>query len=263
MDTCKNSNEPVNGNYCPNCGKTANLKRIDGRYIIHEIASAFNAERGWLYTLKKMLISPGESVRRYITEDRSRFVKPVAFVIITSLIYTLVSNFFHIDANEFQTQLSGETEALILPTQVLLINWTIDYNGYATLIVGLFMALWVKLFFRKSGYNLFEIFVLFCYISGFVSLFSSIFFIIQGVTSLNLIYLTMLISTIYYTWSTGQFFNGKKAGSYIKAFISCLLGVFTFSFLITFIAIIIDFNLLLEHSKQQLTTAIEIINVST
>ena len=248
MDTCKNSNEPVNGNYCPNCGKTANLKRIDGRYIIHEIASAFNAERGWLYTLKKMLISPGESVRRYITEDRSRFVKPVAFVIITSLIYTLVSNFFHIDANEFQTQLSGETEALILPTQVLLINWTIDYNGYATLIVGLFMALWVKLFFRKSGYNLFEIFVLFCYISGIGSLFSSVFFIIQGLANLNLIYISTLIAMIYYTWATGQFFNSKKAVSYIKAFISCLLGFLIFGIIIGFIAVFMDFDLLMEQS---------------
>ena len=259
MNTCKNCNEPLNGNYCSNCGNAANLKKIDGRFIVREIASAFNAERGWLYTLKKLLTTPGESVRRYITEDRSRFVKPIAFVIITSLIYTLVSNFFHIDAKEFQVQLSGETEVL-LPTQDLLINWTIDYNGYATLIVGFFMAFWVKLFFRKSGYNLFEIFVLFCYISGIGSLFSSVIFIIQGLTHLNLIYSSSFIAMFYYSWATGQFFDRKKAGSYIKAFLSCLLGLLLFGFLLGFIAVAIDFDLLMEQAKQQTTAMIQIID---
>ena len=256
MNTCKNCNEPVNGNYCSNCGKAANLKRIDGRFIIREIASAFNAERGWLYTLKELLIRPGESIRRYITEDRSWFVKPIAFVIITSLIYTLVSNYFHIDAKEFQAQLSVEKETLVLPTQILLINWIIDYNGYATLITGFFMALWVKLFFRKSGYNLFEIFALFCYMLGMGSLFSSVFFIIQGLTNLNLILISTLIVTIYYIWVTGQFFERKKAGSYIKAFISCVLGLLTFGIIIGFIAVFMDFEIIMEQSKQQLTTMI-------
>jgi hypothetical protein len=206
--------------------------------------------------VKELLTHPGESIRGYITEDRSRFVKPIAFVIITSLIYTLVSNYFHIDAKEFQAQLTGETEALILPTQILLTNWVIDYNGYATLIAGLFMALWIKLFFRKSGYNLFEIFVLFCYISGIGSLFSSVFFIIQGLTHLNLIYSSTLIAIIYYTGATGQFFDKNKAKCYIKAFISCLLGLLTFGIIISFIAVFMDFKIIMEQAKQQLTTMI-------
>jgi len=37
MNSCKNCNEPINGNYCSNCGQPAKLKRIDGRYIVYEI----------------------------------------------------------------------------------------------------------------------------------------------------------------------------------------------------------------------------------
>ena len=240
MNSCGNCNEQVNGNYCSICGQSVPLQRIDGNYIFREIANSFNAERGMLYTARKMLISPGESVRHYITKDRRRYVKPITFVIITSLFYTLVSHFFHVDAKEFQRQLAGEAELLELPTQDILLNWTIDYSGYMTIVIGLFVAFWVKLFFRKYSYNLFEIFVLFCYISGNSTLFSSAVFIIQGFTHWNLISTTSTIASIYTIWAIGQFFDKRKTGSYIKAFLSYILGVLTFSISITIFAVFID-----------------------
>ena len=86
------------------------------------------------------------------------------------------------------------------------------------------MAFWVKLLFKKYGYNLFEIFVLFCYISGITTLLSSVVFIIQGIMHLKLISSTTLITVIYTTWAIGQFYDKKKASSYIKAFLSYVLG---------------------------------------
>ena len=241
MNSCKNCNETVNGNYCANCGQVAKLKRIDRSSIIHEIANSLNAESGMLYTTRKMLISPGESVRQYITEDRRRYVKPITFVIITSLIYTIVCHFFHVDAKEFQQQMYGQTESLeVLPAGSLLTNWVIDNSGYVTIIMGFLMAFWVKLLFRKYGYNLFEIFVLFCYISGITTLLSSVFFIIQGIAHLKLIYTTNLITAIYTTWAIGQFFDRKKAGSYIKAFLSYVLGLLILCISLTCTIVFID-----------------------
>ncbi|MCL2245595.1 MAG: DUF3667 domain-containing protein [Lentimicrobiaceae bacterium] len=240
MNICKNCNEPVHGNYCSNCGTPTHFKRIDGRYILSEIAGFFHAKKGWIFTLKRMLLSPGESVRQYITENRNHYIKPIVFVIVTSLTYTLVCHFFQIDYQTFQTQLSGETDQEVLPTQLLLTNWIIDHNGYATIITGLFMAFWLKLFFRKSAYNLFELFVLMCYLSGIVSIFSSILFIIQGVANLHLISVTLFVTMIYYIWAIGQFFEKKKAGIYIKAFFAYLLGVLTVGILVGFVAIFVD-----------------------
>ena len=225
MNSCKNCDETVNGNYCANCGQAAELKRIDRSYIISEIANSLSVEKGMLYTIRKMLISPGESVRQYITEDRSRYVKPITFVIITSLIYTIVCHLFHVDAKEINQQMFGQTESLEeFPAGSLLTNWIIDNSGYVSIIIGFLMAFWVKLLFRKYGYNLFEIFVLFCYISGITTLLSSVFFIIQGIARLELIFATHLITAIYTIWAIGQFFDKKKAGSYIKAFLSYVLG---------------------------------------
>jgi len=223
MNSCKNCNEPVIGNYCSNCGQPAKLKKIDGQYIIHEIASVFHAERGMLYTLKRMLTSPGESIRQYITEDRSRYVKPITFIFVTSLIYALVNHFFHISAEDFYK----EQPEIETPAMNLFLNWMIDNPGYTSLISGLFMAFWVKLFFRKSGYNLFEIFVLLCYIFGISTLFSSVVLIFQGLIHLSLlIQIINIISLIYYTWAIGQFFDKQIIGRHIKAFLSYILGMF-------------------------------------
>ena len=239
MNSCKNCNEPVSGNYCSNCGQAANLKRIDGSYIIHEIASSFNAESGMLYTIRMMFLAPGKSVKQFLSGDRNRYVKPISFILITSLISAFVSHFFHIDAKEFQQQFTGETEAMELPTAELIMNWVIE-NTYSSIIVGFFMAFWIKVFFKKYGYNLFEIFVLFCYIFGMASLYSSVIFTIQGLTHSRLIYISTTLMIFYYIWATGQFFDSRKAGSYIKAFLSYILGFFIFGLIVELIAVFID-----------------------
>ena len=235
MDSCKNCNEPINGNYCSNCGQPAKLRRIDMHYIISEIADFFFAHKGMIYTIKNVLIRPGESVRRFISEDRFRFVKPITFLILTSLVYTLVLHLFSIDAKEFLLQEQKE-----VPTANLFINWIIDNSGYTNIIIGFIVAFWVKLFFRKSGYNLYEIYILLCFIFGIMMLFSSVMMILQGVLHLKLILFSNIVFFIYNSWAIGQFFDRRKVGSYVKAFISCLLAYLIFGILVGIVATFID-----------------------
>ena len=94
---CKNCNAEIKQNYCPNCGQPTKLKRIDGHYIAYEIGELLNFERGILFTIKELLIRPGENVRNFISENRSRLVKPIIFIIVTSLIYSLINHFFQIE----------------------------------------------------------------------------------------------------------------------------------------------------------------------
>ena len=53
----------MNGNYCSNCGQPAELKRIDSHYIVYEIKEALFTNNGFLFTVKRLLTNPGESVR--------------------------------------------------------------------------------------------------------------------------------------------------------------------------------------------------------
>jgi hypothetical protein len=233
MNSCKKCNEPVYGNYCSNCGQPAKLKRIDRHYIFQEIGNVLNINGKILYTIKGLLASPGKMVRQFIEEDRSRYVKPIPFIIITSLIYTLVFYFFSI-FDYAQLSQMGES------TVVLFLNWMQEYSGYANVMIGVFVAFFIRLFYRKSDYNIPEIFVLLCFVFGIGMLIFSVFGIFQALLHFSTIYISSLIVIAYFTWATGQFFNPQKAASYIKAFLSYILGMLAFSYLLILVGILID-----------------------
>jgi hypothetical protein len=76
MDFCKLCQSELSGEFCAQCGHPQTLKRIDGTYILSEIGSVFNFEKGILFTIRELLIRPGENVQNFIHRDRNRLVKP-------------------------------------------------------------------------------------------------------------------------------------------------------------------------------------------
>jgi len=97
MTNCKNCDNVITGNFCSNCGQPVKLERIDRHYIVHEINHVLHFEKGIFYTIKELLIRPGQNVREFISENRSRLVKPIIFIIVTSLIYSIIVHFFHVE----------------------------------------------------------------------------------------------------------------------------------------------------------------------
>jgi hypothetical protein len=237
MNSCKNCNEPVSGNFCSNCGQPTKLKKIDGRYLVQEMGNFFLANKGFLYTIKKLFWSPGNAVREFITEDRYRFVKPITFLFVTSLIYAVINQIFHFGVTDYADLSSiGEDS-----TASLIFRWImIDYPAYSGIITGFFVAFWIKLFFRKSGYNIFEIFILICFVSGVTTLFLSAVAIFQGLTHVKLLQATSYILIFYLIWAVGQFFDGKKVSNYVKAFLAYILGTLVLGAFIGLVGMLID-----------------------
>ena len=141
---CRSCGTEVNMKFCPNCGEPAKLKRINGHYIIHEIEHVLHFERGILYTIKELFINPGRSMRTYIYENRSRLVKPIIFIIVTSIIYTVISHYFHIE--EEYVQVKGLPKDF---ASVKILMWMRENYGYMNILTGGFIALWLKVFFKK------------------------------------------------------------------------------------------------------------------
>lgn len=158
MTTCKKCNCEFQSNYCPNCGQPSKVERINGRYIVSEIASVLNFQKGFFYTVKELIIRPGENIRVFISEDRNRLVKPIMFVLISSLIYTIVVRIFHLEDGI----IDGANDAL----ENTIFKWVQDNYGYSNIILALFIGLWLRIFFRKYAFNYFEILILLCYIMG-------------------------------------------------------------------------------------------------
>lgn len=234
MELCKNCKTEVSLNYCPKCGNPRVLKRIDGAYIVHEIRNVLNFEKGFLFTIKELIISPGKNIHDFLNENRNRLVKPVVFLIVSSLIYSLLNNFFRIE--DGYINYAGNEESATHD----IFTWVQANYGYANVIMAIFIGLWLKLFFRKSPFNFFEILILLCFVMGMGMLIYSIFGIAEILTNSNLMQVAGIVGFIYTTYAVGQFFDKQKFSSYVKSLIAYLLGMITFSLAAVVTGTVID-----------------------
>ena len=202
------------------------LKRIDSAYIIHEMKHLLHLESGFLFTVKQLFISPGKLIRNFIFEDRSKATKPVIFLIFSATIFTLTFHFFHKEWQFFslnQENIDQYSEKRIIS------DWMNNHIGYTSLLIGILISLWIKVFFRKHGYNLYEITVLLCYSIGQLLLIVSFFSLPYFLFKINLISeIGFFIGSIYVFWAIGQFFGEQKIMNYIKSMMCCFLGAVSF-----------------------------------
>jgi len=219
---CKNCETEVIQNYCPNCGTPVVLKRINGQYILKEISSVLNFDRGILYTIRELLLRPGKNIQTFVLEDRNRLVKPIIFIIITSLIYTLAQQFLHFE--DGYVNAGGFEES----ATTNIFGWIQKNYGYANIIMAIFIAGWIKVFFRKYEYNFFEILILLCFLMGIGMLIYTVFGLIESITKIQILQIGGMVALVYTSWAIGQFFDKNKKANYLKGFLSYLLGMITF-----------------------------------
>jgi hypothetical protein len=124
-------------------------------------------------------------------------------------------------------------------------KWIQDHYGYANIIMGIFIAFWTKLLFRKYNYNFFEILILLCFVMGIGMLIYSFFSLFQGLFQIDLIQIAGILGFLYSAWAIGQFFDKSKFLNYVKALFSYFIGFLTFSLTAILIGTLID--LIFKH----------------
>jgi Protein of unknown function (DUF3667) len=231
MTNCENCYNQISENYCPNCGQSAKLKRIDKHYISHEFLHLLHFEKGFFYTIKALLLKPGDSIKEFLFKNRDMHMKPVPFLILTALLFTLVLHYTHVDKiyNDQIKLLSGKTKIYDI------LHWMEGHHGYANLLNGFFIALSIKLFYRKYQYNLFEIIVLLCFVIGQSTFLLTIITLFWGLLNPTMYQMIGgIVNLGYSTWAIGQFFDNSKIWGFIKSFF-----VITFGFLLTYLTVIV------------------------
>ncbi|MBT1710680.1 DUF3667 domain-containing protein [Fulvivirgaceae bacterium PWU5] len=231
---CRNCNASMTGDFCHQCGRPVQIVRVDWHYIVHEIQHVLHFEKGILHTVRELLHNPGPSIHTFITVDRSRLVKPVLFIIVTSLIYSMIDHFFHIeqgyiDYHDARDSATGQ-----------ILNWAQNHYGYANIVMCVFIAFWLKLIYKAHDYNFFEILILLCFIMGMGMLIFSIFAIFEGLTGLPVMKISGVVGVSYCTWAIGHFFDRKRVVGYLKALASYLLGMATFSISLMLLGFLVD-----------------------
>lgn len=154
---CRKCGAELNGDFCSQCGTPRVLQRVDKNYIASEIISVINVEKGIFFTIKELLIRPGKAIHEFIHYDRNRLVKPILFIIVCSLVYTIAQHFLRFEDGYANTR--GAENSFVST----IFAWVQQNYGYANLLMSIFIAGWLKLFFKKHGYSFFEIIILLCF----------------------------------------------------------------------------------------------------
>lgn len=233
-EVCENCATDIMLNFCPNCGRRKVLARIDAHYLIQEIRSVLSFDKGFFFTIRELAIKPGKAIHNFLNQDRNRLVKPIVFLILTSLIYTVFNNLFHFE--DSYIKFSGNKES----ATVTIFEWIQGNYGFANIIMAIFIGLYTKLFFKNYNINIFEILVLLCFVMGMGMLIYSVFGIIQSYVNFNLMQIAGMVGFVYFTWAIGQFFGKGRLVNYVKALFAYILGLITFSITAVLVGLILD-----------------------
>lgn len=121
-----------------------------------------------------------------------------------------------------------------------MMEWIQSHYGYANILMGVFIALWLKLFFKKYPCNFYEIIIMLCFVIGMGMLIFTVFALIQGLLNVEVMQYAGIAGFVYMTWAIGQFFDKNKKLNYLKAFFAYILGSLTFIVVLAIIGFVVE-----------------------
>lgn len=212
---CKSCGAPGKSKYCPSCGQLMAIPRITVSSLLREALHVFtHIEKGILYSLKKLLFSPGLMQKEYLAGDRIRHQKPFSMFFITATLSALI--FYLVNTTLVKYRGSGDAaEAAFFRHYWVLFH----------ICLFPFYCLITFLCFRKSGYNYGEIAVFQLYV------FSFLFPVLAAIQMLKLIwpnletrFIELPVLLIYTLITNHKFFSRlSKAHIWIMSIISITL----------------------------------------
>jgi len=213
--TCLSCGQPFKGNYCPNCGQKASVKRLTVSVLLKEFFHFFtHLENGFLFTTWNFIIRPGISSLNYIAGKRKEYQPPVSYFLIWTGLYILIHNtiinHFHYELiREMVNQMNIKEQSNILFRQ----HFTLFI-----LPVILLSALLLYYIMAKPRYNFIEILTLSLYGSGtyfMMSFFSDLilgFIFKVNVLTINVFLFQGILSSLYNFWFSFDFFRRLRLG---------------------------------------------------
>lgn len=220
LRTCKHCGFEGAEQYCARCGNAYVTKRISWHGIFHDIFHLFtHLDKGFGYTIKRLITAPGIMQREYVEGDRSRHQKPFSMFLICATIAG-VGRYWII---ELLIKLYGTGN----------IDEANFYNEYMLLFHALFIplhALVIYAAFSKSGYNYAEITVFLMYSIAVLFLVATVIFLFKFIwPELDTAYVELPFLLVYNTITFINFFRHESAW---KVALKSLVIIFIFFLLI-------------------------------
>ena len=240
--TCSNCDAERVGEYCAHCGQHFLEDRLSFRLLASELWERVTFERGLLRTFREMMTAPGHVVRRYTQGQRRRYASPLTYLFLGAALSLLM---FELYDDRMAEWVRANTEGLrvsdhafLTPAQVEVhTRVTIEMarqTTYTGLALCALFAVFLRLFFRRSGVNLVESFVLALYSFGHV------YYLSLPITGIAIVALDDVSTAMYAIFPlylvvccvTGAQYFGRPVRSAVKTAAALVASYFVFSFVV-------------------------------
>lgn len=242
---CKNCKHEFQGNYCNNCGQSAETHRIDIHFLWHDIQhSLFHLDSGIFYSFSQLLTQPGNSIRDYIEGKRVKHFRPISLLVVLATLYGLLYHFFSIDIIAYSREQSSENGIKF----EMINEWISTHFAWFTLASVPLFTFGTYIAFRNKGYTVMEYLILnafkgsqrlFVHIAAFplVVCFSGTPYL-GKVTGL-----LFIIDLFLIFWTNIQFFNNlTRMKAFLLSLLSYIIFLFSVTIIIALVALILEFK---------------------
>lgn len=173
---CPNCSRTILENFCGNCGQKR-FKKIDRKYVWDEIQySLVHTNKGFLYSVKKILINPGKTAREFIDGNRVNHYKPILLAFLLSGISAFISykiiNLGKLIGLVFEKKymFNGANKEQFMGIMNNAMSFMQTYNSFMMLAMIPAFAIIAWLAFIKWGQNYYEHVIMSAYMLCFYTL---------------------------------------------------------------------------------------------
>jgi hypothetical protein len=175
-------------------------------------------DRGFLFTIRELMLRPGHSVREYLAGKRVQHVKPIKFLFWSTATSFFINHFLGFQSRLLQRleeaeQHTAEQQA----TNEKLANFLTTHPNILMLMIIPTIALVSWALFRKRQYNYAEYFTMNAYLMGFLSILSifinAFYYFWDSLNAQQLILIGVLqwmCWAVYYSWAYAELFEKPR-----------------------------------------------------
>jgi hypothetical protein len=239
--SCKNCGTRSEFHYCPACGQRTSVYKVTFRETFDDLADAlFTVNAPLIITFKLLIVNPGKLFTSYLEGQRRKYYKPVAFFLLTTLLFILIRSLIGINIFENSSivvQDSPETgELLTKGREFMLLN----INNLLFIFVFT-LAFFINLFFYRKQ-TLAEYLAVSFYLAGMYTVIVTINLFLIKYVGTQLQPLQIIVMGIYFLYAILSFFRKpifliifKSIVVYFLAYLSYGMLAFWLSVLVVYL----------------------------
>lgn len=235
---CKNCGTSIEVNYCPNCGQSAHVKRLELKSFFTDVLDGvFQLNHGLFHTFVELSRKPGGAIRAFLEGQRKPFFKPLGYLVLLSTVYFLVTRLAG-QVTWLEEMMGGIAEGITEdnpetnPQRV--VEWLGSNYAYLSLLLVPFYSLTTWLSFLRKGHNYLEHVVINAYITGHQAIIYALFVAIGLVTDSYWTSFAAPFAAMVYNFIAlnGVFAHAKTIGNIFRTLLSYFIYLFFGSALI-------------------------------